>query len=70
MAITDWIYSPERMELREKCLSALLRKFGSELNKDGSPKHSSESIFACAHDWVSHGNPTPEGITDYYEQNY
>ena len=70
MALTDWIYSPERMELREQCLSTLLRKFGSELNEDGLPKFSSESIFGCAHDWVSQGNPTPEGIIEYYEQNY
>lgn len=67
MEVTSWIYSPEKMNLREQCLSVLLRRYGSELNPDGSSKYSSESIFNCAHDWVSHGNPKTDGIVKYYE---
>ena len=67
MIETDWLYSSDRMELREQCLSILLKKFGSVLNEDGSPVCSTESIYACAHDWVSQGHPTPSGIVAYYE---
>ena len=70
MMQSDWLYTPERMELRESCLSVLLKKFGSDLNEDGSPKHSSEQIFACAHDWVSQGHPKTDGIVKYYEAYY
>ena len=66
----DWIYSPERMDLREQCLFILMTKFGSKLNENGLPLHSSETIYACAHDWVSHGNPRPDGIIKYYEAYY
>ena len=66
----DWLYSPDRMELREKSLSILLKKYGSVLNEDGTPKFTTESIYACAHDWVSQGHPTPMGIVAYYEAYY
>ena len=71
MEITkDWIYSKTRLGLREKCLSTLLRNFGSHVNADGTPEHSSESIYNCAHDWVSQGNPTSDGIINFYEEHY
>jgi len=70
MEVTNWLYSTDRMELREQCLSILLRRYGSKLNEDGSPVHSSESIYACAHDWVSQGHPKPDGIVKYYEAYY
>ena len=66
----DWLYSDDRMALREQCLSILLRRFGSTLNEDGTPEHSTESIYACAHDWVSQGHPKPDGIVKYYEAYY
>ena len=66
----DWIYSTERMLLRRKCLDILLRRFGSHMKMDGTPEHSSESIYACAHDWVSQGHPKPDGIIKYYEAYY
>lgn len=66
----DWLYSPDRMELREQVLSILLNKYGSDLNEDGTPVCSTESIYACAHDWVSQGHPTAEGVLEYYEANY
>ena len=71
MEITsDWLYNEERLELREHCLSILLRKYGSEIKEDGTPVHSTESIYNCAHDWVSQGHPKPDGIVKYYEAYY
>lgn len=67
---SDWLYSQERMELREQCLSILLRKYGSELKEDGTPVNSTMSIYNCAHDWVSQGHPKPDGIVKYYEAYY
>ena len=66
----DWLYDQKRMEFRERCLSILLQRFGSELNEDGSPAFSSQSIYECAHDWVSQGNVRPDGIVAYYEAYY
>ena len=66
----DWLYSQDRMELREKCLSVLLRKYGTNINGDGIPEHSTQSIYNCAHDWVSQGNPSTSGIVKYFEAYY
>ena len=66
----DWIYSDDRMALREQCLSILLRRFGSRMKDDGTPENSTESIYACAHDWVSQGHPKTDGIVKYYEAYY
>tara|TARA_B100000212_G_C26902494_1_gene334302 strand:- start:113 stop:337 length:225 start_codon:yes stop_codon:yes gene_type:complete len=66
----DWLYDQKRMEFRERCLSILLQRFGSELKEDGSPAYSSQSIYECAHDWVSQGNVRPDGIVAYYEAYY
>ena len=66
----DWLYSEDRLGLREQCLSVLLKKYGCELNEDGTPLHSTESIYACAHDWVSQGHPKTDGIVKYYKAYY
>jgi hypothetical protein len=66
----DWLYSTDRLQLRSKCLNILMRRFGSHLTEDGAPEHSSESIYACAHDWVSQGHPTVNGIVAYYRAYY
>jgi len=66
----DWLYSPERLNLRSRCLSILLRRYGSHIKEDGTPEHSPESIYACAHDWVSQGHPTTDGIIMYYQAYY
>ncbi len=58
------------MNLREMCLSALLREYGSDLKEDGTPTHSTQSLYECAHDWVSQGNPTPDGILKHYQTHY
>ena len=68
--ISNWLYSDDRMELREQTLSALLRHFGSDLNREGIPVYGTESIYACAHDWVSQGHPSPDGVIEYYLENY
>lgn len=66
----DWLYSDDRLGLRERVLSTLLRRFGSHMNMDGTPENSTESIYACAHDWVSQGHPSADGVIEYYEENY
>lgn len=67
---SDWRYEPERMALREECLSALLREFGSDLNPNGTPVYPTMTIYECAHDWVSQGNKYSDGIISYYKSRY
>ena len=67
---TDWRYIDERMNVREQGLSILLKRFGSGNNSDGSPRHSSQSIYECVHDWVSQGNMITSGIVAYYKAYY
>ena len=62
----DWLYSTERLALRRDSLHILLRMFGSHIKEDGTPEHSTESIYACAHDWVSQGNVRTDGIMAYF----
>lgn len=66
----DWLYSNKRLELRQQSLLTLLQLLGGELDERCLPKYSSESIYGCAHDWVSQGNPTPNGIIQYYLNYY
>lgn len=66
----DWRYTPERLALREQALKILLTKFGGPLNDDGTPVHENQSIYECAHDWVSQGNANTFGIAKYYEAYY
>ena len=66
----DWLYNDERLFFRSQCLYLLLAEFGRELNKDGTSLHSSRALYECAHDWVSQGHPTTNGILDYYVSNY
>ena len=66
----DWRYSEERMELRQKAYTLLLGRFGSELNENGEPSYSMQSISECAHDWVSQGNVNTSGLVKYYEAYY
>ena len=65
----DWRYSPEKMKLRESVLNILLSKFGGEMD-ESVPKYSSQSIYECAHDWISQGHKTHFGIVKYYEAYY
>ena len=67
---TDWRYTEERMELRQKAYTLLLGRFGSQVNKNGEPIYSMQSITECAHDWVSQGIISTSGIVKYYEAYY
>ena len=69
MTELDWRYSPERMLLREGALSFLLTKYGGQMN-GAVPKYPSQKIFECAHDWVSQGNETTNGLANYFEAYY
>ncbi len=53
----------KQMSLRQEVLQILFKKFG---NGD----YSNKSIYECAHDWVSQGHPTTEGLIQYYSTNY
>jgi hypothetical protein len=68
--LTDWRYSEEKLELRVQTLKTLLIEFGSELAMDSSPKYSSKSIYECAHDWVSSGKKTTNGLIEYFSTYY
>jgi hypothetical protein len=69
MTQEDWRYSDDRMKVRESALKILMTKFGHQL-ENGVPKYSPQSIYECAHDWVSQGNNTTFGIVKYYEAYY
>ena len=66
----DWRYSDERMDVRTQGLNILLKKFGSQICSDGSPRYSNQSIYECIHDWVSQGNVNTSGLVKYYEAYY
>ena len=68
--MSDWLYTEERLRLRSDCLGMLLHNFGWELTEDNLPKHSMETLQGCAHDWVSQGNPSVDGLKEYFLQNY
>jgi len=65
----DWRYSDDKMKVREQALKILLSKFGHQI-ENGIPKYSSQTIYECAHDWVSQGNMHTGGIVKYYEAYY
>ena len=67
---TDWRYSDERMKIRGQALKILLNNFGGELDDNHEPKYSTQSIYECAHDWVSSGQATTNGIVKYFEAYY
>ena len=70
MSKEDWRYSDQKMELRQKVYTLLLGRFGSQLDENGEPIYSMQSITECAHDWVSQGNVNTNGIVKYYEVYY
>ena len=65
----DWRYSDDKMNVREQALKVLLSKFGHQM-EGVVPKYSNQSIYECAHDWVSQGNMHTAGIVKYYEAYY
>jgi len=66
----DWRYEDHKMELRNDCYALLLRNFGGQLTIDNLPAYTMKSITECAQDWVSQGNPNPNGLIQYYLTNY
>jgi len=66
----DWRYSNDRMNLREQSLTLLLKRFGNELQENGEPVYSNQSIYECAYDWVSQGNMNTFGLVKYYQAYY
>ena len=66
----DWRYSDERMELRQKVYSLLLKRFGSAIDENGEPVYSMDSITQCSHDWVSQGNVRYDVIVKYFQAYY
>ena len=69
MSIDDWRYNDQKMTVREQALRVLLSKFAGQM-EGCVPKYSSQSIYECAHDWVSQGNTSTAGIVKYYEAYY
>jgi hypothetical protein len=66
----DWRYSDDRMKLREQVLNLLLTRFGGLLDENGEPQYTNQSIYECAHDWVSQGNVGTSGLVKYYKAYY
>ena len=60
----------EKLKLREQALLILLSRYGTELDNTRKSKYTEQSIYECAHDWVSQGNVNCNGITKYYEAYY
>ena len=69
MTLDDWRYSDDKMKVRDQALKVLMAKFGHEM-EGVLPKYSNQSIYECAHDWVSQGNMHTAGIVKYYEAYY
>ena len=63
----DWRYNEDRMKLRQEVLSILLKKYGGELDNTRKSKYTNQSIYQCAHDWVSQGHKISSGVIKYYE---
>ena len=66
----DWRYNEDRMKLRQEVLSILLKKYGAELDSTRKSKYTNQSIYQCAHDWVSQGHKISSGVVKYYEAYY
>ena len=66
--MNSWIYSDERMALRAEVISTLFKEHGGDQIQ--AAPYSTEDIYNCAHDWVSHGNRTTEGLLEYFQQRF
>lgn len=66
--MSNWLYSDERMNLRAEVIGLLFKKFGGDrIDQAG---YSTEDIYSAAHDWVSQGNPSTDGVIHYFTQHY
>jgi hypothetical protein len=68
--IEDWRYSDSRMNLRREALSILMKNFGYQLDQYGNSEYSNQSMYECAHDWVSQGNCSCLGIKEQFKKYY
>jgi len=59
----DWRYTPQKMKLRQECLKLLLTKYGCK-------GYHAQSIYECAHDWISQGNSNTEKLVSFYKRYY
>ena len=66
--MNSWIYSDERMALRADVIGILFKQYGGDQIQDAV--YSTEDIYSCAQDWVSHGNQTIEGVLDYFHKRF
>jgi|TARA_A200000113_G_scaffold221231_1_gene232748 hypothetical protein len=66
----DWRYSEEKLRVRQEAIRILLHKYGGELDETRKSKYTCKSIYECAHDWISQGNASSNGIVQYYEDYY
>jgi hypothetical protein len=56
-------YTEAVLDLRQKVLLILFKKFGEGL-------YSSKSIYECADDWINKGHVTTSGLVSYYKAYY
>ena len=66
----DWRFNDQKIKLRQSVIKILLNRYGSDLDSTRKSKYTNQSIYECAHDWVSQGNVNCNGITKYYEAYY
>ena len=58
--LTDsWKYNPEKMQLRQRCLTILMGQFPTE----------NATVYNCCDDWIEK-QVTTHGIVDYYKHYY
>ena len=69
MSYDDWRYNDFNTKLRQEVLKTLMAKY-AHIMEGPVPKYSPQSIYECAHDWVSQGNKTPYGVKKYFKENY
>ena len=69
MTYDDWRYNDFNMKLRQELLKILLSKYGGQM-EGVKPKYSTQSIYECAHDWISQVHKTSFGVAKYYEAYY
>jgi hypothetical protein len=61
----DWRYTDDRLALRSQCILRLLKEYGG-VKIDTAP-YKTRDLFECAHDWISQGNQSVDGIVNYFK---
>jgi len=68
MMNSDWLYSEERLKLREQCLKVLLNRYGGSRIEEQI--YSTQDIYECADTWISQGNKSGNGIIAFFNAYY